>query len=111
MRRIKIAYDIVDEESVQVGDFAETGWIDEKGVEVDPDECDINEADGIEADAIVNLAVEIIQQNGGVEASSSRFHEGVWFTQIDCEMNEQRYSFHLDGFTEEEQRTIYGAVA
>ena len=109
MRRIKISYDIVTHESATIGDFAENGWIDEEGVEI-ADEDDINWHDGNELQAVIACSLEVIQQNGSVEASSSQYHPGVWYTQIDCEYDEERYSFHLDGFTEGEEIEIYNQL-
>lgn len=109
-RRIRITYDIVTEESAQQGDFAETGWIDEEGVVVSPDEYDLDESDGDEVAAVVRLAKKVILQRGGVEPSSSLFHPGVWYTQIDCEPNEERYSFHLKDFSPEEEKAVWHAL-
>jgi len=109
-RRITITFDVVDEESAAQGDFAETGWIDEEGVEITPDEYDLDDADGDEIAAVVELAKKTILQNGCVEPSSSQFHTGVWYTQVDCPMGEERYSFHLNDFLPEEEEAVYNAI-
>ena len=125
-KRITITYDVTTPESAEHGDYADTGWIDEEGVDCTPDECDIDEAkdtlwDGrddeptkeeSELAALVTNAVKVIQGNGGVEASSSEFHAGVWYTQCDADQDfsngeDTRHSFHLNDFLPEEEEAIY----
>ena len=108
-RRIRITYDIVTPESAAEGDFAESGWIDQDGIEITPDADDIDEY-GSELDAVVHLTCR--QVGSCVEPSSSQFHAGVWYTDADPDRNyrdgsETRQSYHLDEFTENEEREIY----
>ena len=111
MRRIKVTYDVVTPESAQEGDYAETGWIDEEGVEIIPDEFDIEEH-GSESEAAVALAVKFIGK--GVEASDyPRCCPGhTWYTDIEGDteystMAVTRQSYHLEGFDDSEQIAIY----
>lgn len=97
MRRIAITYDLTTEESVEQGDFEETGWVDEDGIEIEDDD-------------VVFSATDTILQYGPVVPSSSRFHKGVWYTQADAQFDEQRYSFHLKGFSEDEEQAVYNAL-
>lgn len=113
-RRIKISYDVVTPESAEIGDFAENGWENEEGVCIDPDEFDVEEH-GSELDAVVALAVKTI--GNGVEASDyPRCCPGhTWYTDIDADVDysdgsETRRSYHLDGFSEEEERAVYAAL-
>jgi hypothetical protein len=110
IRRIHITYDVTTEESVEQGDVAERGWINEDGLEIVPDDFDIDEH-GSETAAIVALAVKTICDRGSVEASSSEFHRRIWYTEIDNIIGEQRWSYHLnDCFTEEEEQAIFIGV-
>jgi hypothetical protein len=91
----------------------EHGWIDEEGVEFEPDENDIE--DGMtESESIVAQAIKFLEDEGAAHASSSHFHPGVWYT-TESEQdfrtgeNEER-SFHLDGFSNEEQAEIFKAI-
>ena len=92
--RIRISYDVTTEESCEVGDFAETGWEDEEGVLVEPEEGDR-----------VTPAVEFLREHS-LEASCSPFSPGAWYTELDVPLDERRLSFHLVGFTPEEEREI-----
>ena len=91
----------------------EHGWIDEEGVEFEPDENDIE--DGMtESESIVEQAEKFLDEEGAVHASSSHFHPGVWYTTESEEdfrtgANEER-SFHLKGFSPEEQAEIFKHV-
>jgi len=113
-RRIKISYDVVTPESAEIGDFAENGWENEEGECADPDELDVEEH-GSELAAVIALAVEII--GNGVEASDypTCCPGHTWYTEIDGETDysdgsEKRLSYHLEGFSEEEELGIYAAL-
>ncbi len=113
-RRIRISYDVVTPESAEIGDFAENGWEDEEGVLIAPDDCDVEEH-GDELSAVVALAVDTI--GNGVEASDyPRCCPGhTWYTEIDGEEDYsdgsvKRLSYHLDGFSEDEEEAIYAAL-
>ncbi len=114
-RRIKISYQIVTPESAEQGDVEEIGWSDEEGIEIEPDEIAIEYYEGF-FEAVVGMVEDLItDRSGGVEASSSSYHTGLWYTGIDpicdrafIEKGEHRIeSFHLDGFTELEQVAIF----
>ncbi len=114
MRRIKISYETVTPESAAEGDIADNGWENEEGVCCDPDDCDIEEYES-EFSAVVALAVNAI--GGGVEASDyPGCHPGyTWYTEIDGDIDyadgsEKRLSYHLDGFTADEELAIYEAL-
>ena len=113
-RRIRISYDVVTSESAEIGDFADTGWENEEGVCIDPDDLDVEEY-GSESAAVVALAVKTI--GNGVEASDyPRCCPGhTWYTEIDGETDYsdgsvKRLSYHLDGFSEDEERAIYAEL-
>lgn len=116
MRRIKQTYDIVTPASARDGDFAESGWIDEEGAEIAPDEWDLEEYE-TEFFAVVSLAAKHITQYGSVEASDSPACSPghTWYTTTDSERDyrtgaETRYSFHLEGFDTDEEIAIYKAL-
>lgn len=103
--RICTTYDIVTEASAEQGDVEESGWYDEEGVEFpcdDPDEPCVEEA------------AKWLSRKGIAEASSSRFHLGVWYCgspELDYRTGEDTtYYFHLKGFTENEEAQIYGLL-
>jgi hypothetical protein len=114
MRRIRITYQTVTEESAENGDYADSGWIDEEGVCTDPDDCDVEFADS-EIDAVVACALSVI--GSGCEASDyPRCCPGhTWYTECDGDTDYSdgsvtTKSFHLDGYTEEEERAIYARI-
>jgi hypothetical protein len=88
----------------------EHGWIDEEGVDMEPDEYDREE--GLTA---VDKAVKFLEREGVMEASSSAFHPGVWYsteysvTDYSTGEEEQR-SYHLKGFTPDEEREVHRAL-
>jgi hypothetical protein len=113
-RCIKISYDVVTPESAEIGDFADSGWEDEEGVCIDPDEFDVEEH-GSELTAVVNLAVKAI--GNGVEASTypTCCPGRTWYTKIDADKDysdgsEKRLSYHLKGFSEKEELAIYAEL-
>jgi hypothetical protein len=113
-RRIKITFDIVTPESAEQGDTAENGWIDEEGIEIAPDEYEIDEAEGDERAAVVRLAVKEIGRS--VEPSNwPRWHSGTWYTETEGDTDYstgavERRSFHLEGFSDDEERAIYAEL-
>lgn len=89
----------------------EHGWIDEEGVLIEPDDYDLEEGMTPE-ESIIEQAVRFITQEGAIEASSTFFHRGIWysteFSVVDYGTGEEEErSFHLHGFTLDEERAIY----
>lgn len=115
MRRIRISYSKTTPESVEQGDLSDAGWENEDGIECDIDQEYIDEY-GSEHAAIVNRAVNLIYIYGqSVEPSSSQFHSGIWYTETEGTTNYRtgestQYSFHLSGFTEQEESDIFGIL-
>lgn len=126
-RRVLTTYQVVTDESAESGDYAEIGWLenghkspirdeegehpenvhrDHEGVdcEVDSDEAE----DGLSA---MKKAAAYIQDEGGNEPSSSHFSPGTWYsTESQMDMHSGDYegkSFHLYGFTEEEEKEVW----
>ena len=87
------------------------GWIDEEGTEFEPDESDIE--DGMTpSESIVAQAVKFLKHAGASQESSTAFHIGVWYSTeyetVDYRTGEeQEKSFHLDGFSPEEEAEIF----
>ncbi len=109
IRRIRISFEVTTPESAANGDFERTGWINEKGIDIQPDADDIDEF-GSELAAVVELTKKVIDRN--VEFSSSEFSRRGWYTSIDARINyengeETRYSYFLDNFNEEEEKAIF----
>jgi hypothetical protein len=87
------------------------GWINEDGVEFEPDDGDVE--DGMtESESIVNQAAAFLKKEGATQPSSSEFHKGIWYSTesetIDYGTGEEEErSFHLEGFSSEEEAEIY----
>ena len=107
--RIAVSYSRYSEESALAGFHDEQGWVDEEGWSALPDCIDL--ADNLTA---VDKAILFLRDEGVFEPSSMPFHPGVWY----CSEPSQDYgsgewesrSYHLKGFTEDEERCIYVAL-
>ena len=94
----------ITDESAENGDYSETGWINKEGVTFfrkDPD--------------YLIEALQHLLNNGALEKSNSSFSIGTWYTNsdwnTDIHTNErEKRSYHLVGFTEEEQKLIYNGM-
>ena len=109
-KRIATTYQTVTPESAEQGDYADQGWEDEEGESMLPDEYEIE--DGVTA---VDKAVRFLLDKGGNEPSSSHFNTGVWYSTPDPDRNyrtgeEKYYSFHLKGFSPEEEAEIFNRI-
>lgn len=98
MRKIRITYSITTPESAEHGDFAETGWINDEGIEMNsPAE-----------------AIKFLKSHHANEPSSSFFHSHLWYndggTTDDETGEDEERSYHLVGFTERAERMIYDAI-
>lgn len=107
--RILTTYNVVTPESAEQGDYAESGWYDEEGDSVVPDQYDVEE--GL---TVVDKAVEWLRKHNVAEASSSHFHQGVWYTSCpDVDYGtgaETTYNYHLQGFTPEQEEEIFKRI-
>lgn len=109
MRKIKTTFETATPESIVDGDIVDSGWVDEEGYEIELDEYDLEEEK-----THVDLAVEFLEYKGACHPSSSHFYKGCWYrteTIQDRDYFEKgeytTYSFHLEGFTLEEEREVY----
>lgn len=73
--RILVSFTTYTPESIEEGDSADSGWVDEDGVDMTPDEYD--RSSGITA---VDKAVKLLKYDGAGQPSSSHFHRGVWYS-------------------------------
>ena len=107
--KIRISYETWDEDSVDAGETDDKGWENEEGVSMQPDQYDLEE--GLTP---VDLAVNFLTDNGPMEASSSHFNSGVWYTNYGEQdmQNGSRTnrSFHLVGFTPEQEEEIFNRI-
>lgn len=106
-KKITITYQTTTPESLEDVDFSDSGWYDKDGKSMIPDKYE--EEDGIVA---VDKAIEFLKNNWADEPSSSYFHQGIWYSTPDPEQNYSTgentyYSYHLEGFTEEEEYEIW----
>jgi len=109
-RRIAITFSRTTPESSAQGDTSDSGWIDEEGVEMNPDLYDMEE--GVTA---VDKAVKFLKDEGVAHPSSSQFHVGLWYSTdyqtVDHRTGEdEERCFHLRNFTPEEEEEIYKRV-
>lgn len=112
-RLIRISYEVITPESAEIGEVSERGWIDEEGVVIEPDDGDIEDAGSV-LWAVVNAAVGVIghRQQPSSYPCSPGF---TWYTESD---GDEDYatdavtykSWHLSGFTPEEEHAIYNEV-
>jgi hypothetical protein len=103
VKRIRIAYEIYTEQSIDAGEPEETGWENEEGVEFTSF-----------AEAYTFLQP---RQVGNLNASASEYSGSVWYTgevihdTSFFESGEQKtLSYHLVGFTEREERTLFAKI-
>jgi len=96
VKKIRISYETWTDKDVESGDTDDKGWENEEGV-------DIKDVDD---------AIQFLKSEGVVHSSSSQFHPGVWYSsETDMQTHERTIrSFHLDGFTDEEQKQIYDSI-
>lgn len=104
--RIVTTYETVTPESAENGDFEDCGFEDEDGYRCVPDDQD---------ETAVSLAVSFLRDKGVTEPSSSPWSRGTWYsTESQVEdwqtAEEKSYSYHLKGFTEDQERAIYSAL-
>lgn len=107
-KTITVYYETWDEDSIDAGETDERGEWDQ--VEIEADETDLEDG---KPDSV--LAAEYLMDHGPVEASSTQWHPGVWYTSIDAEEDYKTgektyYSFHLSGFDEGEAREIFDII-
>lgn len=103
---IRTTYQIITPESAENGDYAEEGFEDEEGENMIPDDWEYEEK------TVVEKAVDFITDSGYVSPSNHPFMIDTWYSTITPEENyesneEKYYSYHLYGFTKEEQKEIY----
>lgn len=95
---IKTTYETWDEEDLEAGDTDKKGWKDEEGTVFDT----------------VEDAIEWLKKNKATHPSSNKFHTGIWYSaedEQDIKTGERTtYSFHLYGFTDDEEEKIYNAL-
>lgn len=106
-RRIVSYYEIYTPGDVAFGDASERGELDDVTLELD----DYDREEGF---GWADKAAEYLLDEGISEASSSWFHPGIWYTYYgDADYrtgDQENRSYHLKGFTEEEQRDVYNEL-
>lgn len=109
--RIKVTFRTISQPDNMEGDVEEdySGWEDEEGYSCLPEEDEI--ADGI---TVVDKAAKFLCDEGVSETSSYPFGVGDWYStefSIDYATGEETaYSYHLEGFTDDEEEKIYARV-
>lgn len=108
-RRIRTSYSRITPESAEEGENSDSGWLDEEGesMEVDPEWDE-------EGTTPAQKAADWLKQNYAAHASSSHFNSRVWYSTgyetIGYTGEEEERSFHLSGFTPEEEQEIFDKV-
>jgi hypothetical protein len=92
------------------GDYDEEhGFEDEEGHEVEVDEFDREE--GMD---VAEAAARWLRDKGYLEPSSSHFHPGTWYSATQEDYDREGWSttrsFHLEGFTPEEEQKIFNLL-
>lgn len=104
VKKIKVTYEThTPNDELGEGEYEDAhGWEDEEGHVVDS----------------VEEAIDFMKSFGSVEASSSVFQEGVYYTTLDPVQDKdffmkgirKFFGLHPEGFTEEEQEEIFNAL-
>lgn len=113
--RVRVTFEIVTPESAEDGDYAATGWINEDGIAFDDSDLDADDPDAATyGDAIARF---IDRDGGPVECSGSEItpHYAPWFSACDATVDyrtgaEERRSWHVEGLTGDEWRTLFAAL-
>lgn len=110
-RRILTSFTTITPADEDDGDYGEEhGWVDKSGARIACDSYDLS--NGI---TVAVKAAKWLLDHGALEASSSHFHKGVWYTQSDGSTNYRtgentQESYHLKGFSEAEEKEIFRLV-
>jgi hypothetical protein len=106
---IKTSYETWDQTALEAGDTDDRGWENEHGVDMTPNEHDAQ--DGVTA---VSKAITFLKDNGAVHPSGSHFGPRLWYStegETDPKTGKVTVrSFHLDGFSLEEQEQIFNEI-
>lgn len=107
-KRIRVSYEVWDDESIEAGDTDEKGWENEEGIDFTTDEDPVAEA------------ARYLKSEGATEFSSSHFDARGWYQSSDEGGNSRNNiesgevtnrHFHLnEGWTDAEKEAIYNAV-
>ena len=102
-----ITFDLYTEESIEDGDTEDGGY---DGAE----NCTVDEFDD-EGVTAVDKAVQFLTREHCVQASSSHFHEELYYSDSDIDTDyrtgeQTQHSYHPVNFTVDEQRAIFDAV-
>lgn len=126
---ITTTYEAWSPEDIEHGEAGESGWIDEMGEEIDPDEDDYEEHrdfyeeydasdEEIHDEVVASMVVEFLKDEGVTEdsAGSSGFSVGTWYTAHKYNENYktgeiENRSYHLEDFTPKQEEMIYEGMA
>lgn len=117
-RFIASTYSIITPKSAEDGDYAENGWKDSAGNRYDvgaANPADIGQPiTGEDYDGdVVAEAVAYLKSEGASEPSSYPFNAVTWYSASNEDYRSgstEETSYHLYGFTAEEEREIYRAI-
>jgi len=104
-RRIAVYLQTMTPDDVEAGDVPDAEHDDDIEIALDA-------IDRKEGKTVADLAAKVLLDAGATQTSSGRFHRGVWYetewsvTDYSTGEQEQR-SFHLKGFSPEEEGLVY----
>lgn len=100
---IKTSWTLSTPQSIEQGDFADSGMLP-GGDEFVDDE------DG----TALEKSIKWLNQKGAIHASNSHFNKGTWYSSDDIEDfktgNRMTHSYHLEGFSEPEEKAIFDSI-
>ena len=96
---LDITYQTTTPESVEEGDFADSGF----------------EAEDLEFDSLYEIIGYMLSKGAAEPSNSTYFHPNTWYSTTDPETDyttgeETQYSFHVKGVTEEEGKIIFNSI-
>ncbi len=100
---VKVAYQVVTDKSAETGEAAEEGIDEEYDVELD-------EFDKEEGKTLVDLVAKKLEEGGLMEASSSEFTPGVWYSTGESQRDDGSYityTFHVSGLSAKEEKELW----
>jgi hypothetical protein len=126
MPKILETYEIWTPEDKEIGATDDQGWIDEEGYEIEPDDLDFRDYrreweisedtpdEEIYEEVVAQAAADYLEDHY-VDTAGFPFSPGLSYTNYDHDTNwetggEEQRSYHLEGFTPEQEKFIFEAL-
>lgn len=101
---ITTTYETWDEESAEIGETDDRGWLDEEGQSMEPDKYDIEE--GLN---VIDITVKFLSDKGAMHPNNSSGGSRWWSTEEEMDMHtgdRTITSYHLNNYTAEEMEEV-----